>query len=377
MALIAASAVSTCLGGGSATFARLLAGDSGVTALRYVDPISVNVKHGYHQPVQARANDEEPMFQATRWLAECLTEVLAVAGPMLPPTPVPVLIGTGLRELRAVERHALDGRSVRPAQLHFAAAAGEVSPLLGPVITISNACSAAGHAVALAQDLVEHGDVKAAVAAGTDAMTASMLAMIGRVTDEPTEKIQPFDKDRIGALLGEGAAAVLVVPDSWNGPVAARLLGTGMSCDAHHGTAPSLEGIVRAMEDALARAGRRPTDVDIVVSHGTGTALNDVTEARAIQRVLVDKGAAPWVTAVKGALGHTSGASALMSLDVAIRCLADGLVPPIVGLREPLAEARALRLVRGSPARSAARIAQINSFGFGGVNAVTLIETLS
>lgn len=377
MALIAASAVRTCFGSGPVTFARLLAGESGVGELRYVDATSVNVKRGYHQLVDASAGDEEPMFQATRWLADCLAEVLTAARLTPSPGRVPVVVGTGLRELRAVERWALDDRPMRPAQLHFAAAAREVSPLLGPVITVSNACSASGHALALAQDLVEQGFAEAVVAAGTDAMTASMLAMIGRVAEEPTEQIRPFDVDRTGVLLGEGAAAVVVVPDSWSGPVVVRLLGTGMSCDAHHETAPSLDGIARAMEDALARADRRPSDVDVVVGHGTGTALNDVTESQAIQRVLVDRGAAPWVTGVKGALGHTSGASALMSLDVAIRCLVDGQVPPIVGLREPLPEAHELRLVQGAPVRCAARIAQVNSFGFGGVNAVTLIEAPS
>jgi 3-oxoacyl-[acyl-carrier-protein] synthase II len=367
--LIAASAVRTCLGPGEATFARLLAGESGAGELRYVDASSVNVKRAYH--ILADTADEEPVFQATRWLVECVAEVLdatRLSGS------VPVVVGTGLRELRAVERQALDGGPVYPAQLHFAAALRAVSPSFGPVITVSNACSASGHALALAHDLVEVGGATAAVAAGTDAMTASMLAMIGRVAEEPTEQVRPFDAGRTGVLLGEGAAAVVVVPDGWRGPVVARLLATGMSCDAYHETAPSLAGIIRAMEDALARAARAPSDVDVVVCHGTGTELNDVTESQAIQRVLVDRGATPWVTGVKGALGHTSGASALMSLDVAIRCLATGQVPPIVGLREALPEAPGLRIVRGVPVPCAARTAQVNSFGFGGVNAVTLIE---
>jgi len=370
--VIAASAVRTCLGDGPQTFARLLAGDSGVDALRHIDPASVNVKQAYHLP--AETTDAEPDLPASRWLAECVKEALAAAGLEPAPGRVPVLVGTGLRELRAVERWAVEQRPLSLSQLNFSGAVHKVNAGLGPVITISNACSASGHALAMAHDLVSAGLADAVVAAGTDAMTASMLAMIGRVTEQPTDRIRPFDVDRTGVLLGEGAAAVVVVPDGWRGPVAARLLGTGLSCDAYHETAPSLSGISRAIDDALKRTHRSASEVDVVISHGTGTALNDVTEARAIQRVLIDRGASPHVTGLKGALGHTSGASALMSVDVAIRCLATGQVPPVVGLERPLPEARQLRLVIGQPVRCQARVALVNSFGFGGVNAVTLIE---
>jgi 3-oxoacyl-[acyl-carrier-protein] synthase II len=379
--VIAASAVRTCLGDGAQTFAGLLAARSGVGDLRHVNPTSVNVTRGYHihdgrlrTDRDDDATGEEPDLRASRWLGECVGEALAAAGLDPAGARVPVLVGTGLRELRAVERFATASRPVRASQLHFADAVGAAASGLGTVITVSNACSASGHALALAQDLVTTGLAEVVVAAGTDAMTASMLAMIGRVTEEPTEEVRPFDVDRTGVLLGEGAAAVIVAADDWSGPVLARLLATGMSCDAYHETVPSLAGITRAMEDALARAGRVATDVDVVISHGTGTALNDVTEAEAIRRVLVDRGARPYVTGIKGALGHTSGASALMSVDVAIRCLATATVPPVVGLRRPLPEADGLLLVTGAPARCAARVVQVDSFGFGGVNAVTLLE---
>ena len=365
MAVIAASAVRSCLGDGAQTFARLLAGDTGVEPLRYVDAKLVNVKHGYHLP----GKGNEPDFGASQWLAECVAEVLAVTGLTPRPGRVPVLVGTGLRELRSVERWATEGLPVRPGQLDFAEAVQAVHPNLGPVITISNACSASGHALALAQDMIRLGTADAVIAAGADAMTASMLAMIGRVTEEPTTRVRPFDVDRTGVLLGEGAAAVLVAPDDGTAKPLGRLLGTHICCDAFHETAPSLDGIIRAMKGALAEAQREPSDVDLVVSHGTGTALNDVTEAQAIQAILGDR---PWVTGIKGSLGHTSGASALMSVDVALRCLADGKVPAVAGLTRPVPEAAGLRLATG-PVAVDSRVALVNSFGFGGVNAVTVI----
>src|SRR5207247_2209887 len=112
-----------------------------------------------------------------------------------------------------------------------------VAPGVGEVITLSNACSAGGHALALAQDLVELGEADAVVAAGADSMTASMLAMIGRVHEEPADQLRPFDAARTGALLGEGAVAMVVVPEGAAARPLARVLATGLSCDAHHETA--------------------------------------------------------------------------------------------------------------------------------------------
>jgi 3-oxoacyl-[acyl-carrier-protein] synthase II len=128
------------------------------------------------------------------------------------------------------------------------------------------------------------------------------------------------------------------------------------------------------MHDALSSAGITPSDVDLVVAHGTGTELNDPAEATALQSVLAAGGPGPLVTAVKGAIGHTSGASPLHSLDVALRCLAGGQVPPVVGLREALPEAQGLRLVTGRAVAAAPKLAQVDAFGFGGVNAITLVE---
>jgi len=128
------------------------------------------------------------------------------------------------------------------------------------------------------------------------------------------------------------------------------------------------------MQDAFARADRKPAEVDVVVAHGTGTALNDPLEADQCRRLFGPDG--PLITGVKGAVGHTSGAAALVNVDVAIRCLTTGLVPPIAGLSEPLSEGQTLRFVMDRPARTAARLAQVNAFGFGGVNAVTLLEAV-
>ncbi|MEV0289142.1 beta-ketoacyl synthase N-terminal-like domain-containing protein [Kribbella sp. NPDC050820] len=360
MALLAGIEVRTCLGDGEATFARMMTGASGARPLLDVDPALVNVSHGYQSDVALPRSATQPLL-------ECLA---AVAGHCA--GPVPVVVGTGLREIRPLERWALEAGEMNTECLDFGRAVSAQLPGLWPVTTISNACSASGHALAIAQDMVDSGEAEAVAAAGTDVVAASMLAMIGRVSSDRTTRIRPFDIDRTGVLLGEGAAAALVVADGWTGPVAGRILATGLSCDAFHETAPSRDGIVRAIRDAHRRAGCRPADIDLVVAHGTGTALNDPTELAAIREVFGST-LGPLVTAGKGAIGHTSGAAALVNLDLAVRAFA-GEVPPITGLDRPVLEAAGVRLVVGSPVRgTAVDVVQVNAFGFGGVNAVTLL----
>jgi 3-oxoacyl-[acyl-carrier-protein] synthase II len=370
--LITASSVRTCFGDGEATFRALLQGRSGAGPLRYGDPWQLGVTRGYH----IAGGEREQPLRASTWLGECVCEVLAKSGVDPVRQRVTAVVGSGLREHRVIER--FPGWPDVPAErLHFAAAVREEAVAVDAVVTLANACSAGGTALALAQDLIEFGQADAVVVAGTDAMTESMLAMIGRVTGEPADHVRPFDTDRRGVLLGEGAAALVVVPENSTQTPLARLLGTGLSCDAYHETAPYLDGIVRAMREALRLASRRPDQVDLVIAHATGTALNDPVESRAISEVLAADPPGPLVTAVKGAVGHTSGGSALLSLDVAIRCLRSKIVPPVVGLRYPLEQARGLRLVISHPVPAEMLLAQVNAFGFGGVNAVSLVEAVT
>ncbi|MFB7115054.1 beta-ketoacyl synthase N-terminal-like domain-containing protein [Streptomyces sp. NPDC056190] len=364
----------TCHGGTDATFAALAKGVDGSQALRFYDSDRINVTRGYHVDDDVDGGDELPL-RAGRWLARCVLGAVRQAGVDPARERVSVIVGTGLRELRAVERWALDGVPVRRRDLHFTTAVREVLPEAAEVITVSNACSASGHALALAQDLLAAGEADAVVAAGCDAMSESMLTMIGRVADAPTPALQPFQEGRAGVLLGEGAVAVVLRRATDAGPAPlATVLGTGLSCDAHHETAPDVGGIVAAMRDAHRRSGVTPQDIDLVLAHGTGTALNDPTEAAALDTVFAGAAPGPLVTGIKGAIGHTSGSAALMSLLVAAEALRSGSVPATVGLTEPIEAAAGLRLVIGEPASCDARVAQVDAFGFGGVNAVSVIK---
>jgi 3-oxoacyl-[acyl-carrier-protein] synthase II len=362
---ITGSAMRTCLGDADQTFKALLAGESGRQPLHFVAPETVNVSYGYH----VEAGEVEQPGRAGRWLTACVAAAAEQAGLDCDRERVVVLVGTGLRELRAAER--ADEHPVTAADLHFGAAVRAALPGVREVITVSNACSASSHALALACDLLELDEADAVVACGADAMTESMLAMIGRVGDESSDAVRPFDADRRGVLLGDGAAAVVLRRAPGAGP-AVLVRGVGMSCDAYHETAPDPAGLRAAMDDAYRRAGLGPADVGLVLAHGTGTALNDPTEATVLSELFAGSG--PLVTAIKGAIGHTSGSAGLMSLLVAVESIRQGVVPPVVGLRTPIPQAEPLRLVTGAPAATTARLAQVDAFGFGGVNAVCLVE---
>jgi len=373
--LVAGSAVRTALGDTTATFDALVADRSGVGPLRHADADHHRVKAGYHL-AGAGAGTAERRFLAGAALALCVTEALADAG-VPAGARLPAVIGTGLRELCEVERWGRDGAVFAAERLHFGPALLAAVDRINGVLTVCNACSAGGYALALAQDMLELGDADAVVVGAADTMTCSMLAMIGRFTERPVDQLRPFDADSAGVLLGEGAAALVLVPDDTLArPGAVRVLGTGLSCDAFHETAPDAGGIGRAMTDAFARAGRTPRQVDLVLAHGTGTALNDPLEAAVLREVFGDTGAGPLVTAIKGGIGHTSGVAALHSVAVAAESMRRGLVPPVVGLREPLPDGKGLRLVRGAPVAARPDVAMVNAFGFGGVNAVTVLEAV-
>ena len=371
---ICSSEIRTCLGDGAATFAGLLEGTCGAQALRHLAPDELNVGYGY--PVIDDEGAQERWFRASEWLSICIARALGRSGVDASRERVVAVIGTGLRELRAVERAALESCSFPIERLHFRCAVRDACPQIQDVITISNACSAGGHALAVAQDLLELGEADAVVVGAADSMTASMVGMIGRFAEHTAKRVQPFDALRVGVLLGEGAAAVVLVPDDSARPALARLMSTGLSCDAVHETVPDIGGVRRAIEDAFFRAHSTPDQIDVIVAHGTGTALNDSMEAAALCEILAAHGHTPLITAAKGAVGHNSGAAALVSLDVALRCLAAGRVPPICGLEQPLQEGAGLPFVIGRPIERSVRRVQVNAFGFGGVNAITLIEAL-
>lgn len=346
-------------------FDALCAGKSGLAELRRFDTAPYRTHFGY--PMDNDVPDRTGL--ATEWLCRAIAEAIADAG-LDDLRGIPVVIGTGLRELRSAELAWQAGVDADTPALDFGPALRERFGCTD-VHTVANACSAALHALGMADDLLTLGRADTVVVAGVDTITVSMFGALDVVQPE-MDALRPFAARRKGVLMGDGAAAVVLRRD---GTARARLRGVGITCDANHVTAPDPTGIAAAMADAQRRAGIRPQDIDLVLAHGTGTVLNDSAEATALNSVFGES--RPLITAIKSMTGHTSGSSGLLSLVVAVASLATGSIPPIPGLVDPIAAAADMRLTTSRIDAADLGVAQVNAFGFGGVNAVAIVERAS
>lgn len=351
-------------------FGNLRAGRGGMAEMRVFDPGNYNAKHLFEIDDRPAPGVDEPR-RATRFLVQAIDEALADAGVHGDLSGIPVLIGTGLRELRSVELWWRDEAAFGAEHLHFGT---ELRQRLGAsdTHTFSGACSASLYAMALASDLIELGSAETVVVAGADVITESMFGLTDRF-QPPPGRLRPLDQDRKGAIMGEGAGAVVLraadgcAPRAW-------LRSVGVNCDATHTTAPDLDGVSASMRQAHDLAGIKPSEVDLVMLHGTGTPLNDQTEAGALRRVFAESADRPLITGIKSMTGHTSGSAGLLGLIMAVRSLETGVAPPITGLDTPIPEVDGLRVVREHAATERMSVAQVHAFGFGGVNAVAIVE---
>jgi 3-oxoacyl-[acyl-carrier-protein] synthase II len=151
------------------------------------------------------------------------------------------------------------------------------------------------------------------------------------------------------------------------------LRGVGVSCDAYQDTAPHRDGLVQAMKNAGERSGLAPAEIDLLFVHGTGTILNDQVELEAVREFFGEHANELLITGVKPSIGHTSGASGLISTVVAVQSLIEGSAPPIFGLHDPIEESEGMRLLFAPTPTDGVHNVQVNAFGFGGVNAVAVL----
>jgi 3-oxoacyl-[acyl-carrier-protein] synthase II len=307
---------------------------------------------------------------------------------------VGVVVGTGLGGMATLESQYAAMQRKGPGKVSALAlpmflinmAAGQLAIELGahgPNLTVSTACASGATAIGVARDLLRSGAVDVVVAGGADAGVASltvaafakMNALSTRRSD-PRTASRPFDADRDGFVIGEGAGMVVLETEEHararGARVRGKVVGYGASADAHHVTAPEPRGtgVEQAMRSALADAGMAVSDIDYINAHGTSTRLNDSVEAATIERVF---GTRPAVSSTKGAIGHTLGAAGAIEAIYSVLALEHGVVPPTANLVNPDPEV-GLDLV-GSARRGTYRAAMSNSFGFGGANAVLVLAS--
>ncbi|MDP2621178.1 MAG: beta-ketoacyl-ACP synthase II [Hyphomicrobiales bacterium] len=304
-----------------------------------------------------------------------------------------VLIGSGIGGLEGIEQGALLVRDRGPRRLSpffipgrlINLASGYVSirhRLKGPNHSVVTACSTGAHAIGDAARMVALGDAEVMVAGGTESPVCR-LAMAGfaacralstAFNDEPERASRPYDRDRDGFVMGEGAGIVVVEElehaKARGANIYAEIVGYGLSGDAYHITAPAADGdgARRCMRAAIASAGLEPADIDYVNAHGTSTPLGDEIELHAVETVFGNAAGRLSMSSTKSAIGHLLGAAGAVESIFSILAIRDQVAPPTINLDNPSVNT-VIDLVAHKARERDIDTVLSNSFGFGGTNA--------
>ncbi|WKX12765.2 beta-ketoacyl synthase N-terminal-like domain-containing protein [Streptomyces sp. NL15-2K] len=367
--IVGMGAVAATGSGVDELFESLCAGHRGEAELRGFDRSRFRAPYAYEVDDRPVPGADVP-GRATRLLLDAVGQAAADAGLGEDLSGIPVLVGTGVRELRTLELWWRDGSPFADSGLDFGTALRERFNV-EVTHTFSNACSASLYALALASDLLgQEGDdaLDTVIVAGVDVLTESMYGLF--------ERARPSSRDGTCVPMGDGAAAIVLRrADGRSDRVHGHLRGVAVNCDAHRLTAPSPDGIAAVMRSAHQLAGVKASDIDLVMLHGSGTLGDEEPEAVALAAVLGEAASAPLMTAVKPMTGQTSGASGLIDLIVGIRALTQGRVPPTAAHEDEAGQESPFRYVTGRAADGQRlNVAQLNAFGLGGINAVAIVE---
>jgi 3-oxoacyl-[acyl-carrier-protein] synthase II len=272
-------------------------------------------------------------------------------------------------------------------------AAGYVSiefGLKGPNHAVVTACSTGSHAIGDAARLVALGDADVMLAGGTEspigrlsmAGFAACRALSTHFNDEPEKASRPYDRDRDGFVMGEGAGIVVLEEyehaKARGAKIYAEVIGYGLSADAFHITSPSEDGdgAFRCMQAALKRAGITPSDLDYINAHGTSTPLGDELELKAVERLVGNAAANLAMSSTKSAVGHLLGAAGAVEAIFSILAMRDGIVPPTLNLDNPSVDTPIDLTPKVAKKRQIDTVLS-NSFGFGGTNASLVFRRVS
>jgi 3-oxoacyl-[acyl-carrier-protein] synthase II len=259
----------------------------------------------------------------------------------------------------------------------------------GPNFCTTSACSSGSDAVGIAFETIKRGDAKVMVTGGSEAIinpigvsAFNALNAISTRNDEPHLASRPFDAERDGFIIGEGASALVLESldhaKKRGVRILAEMLAYGSSADAYHITAPleGGEGAAVALQRALEKAGLKPTDIDYINAHGTSTPLNDVTETRALKRAFGDYAYKVPISSTKSMMGHLVGSAGAVEAAICVLVIGNGLIPPTINLTHPDPECD-LDKVPKTARQAKVRTALSNSLGFGGHNSVLIFREYS
>jgi len=391
------------------TWQRLLAGKSGARKIEKFDVSDLPAKIGCTIP---RGDGSDGTFNADAWMepkeqrkvdefivyAMCAaTQALDDAGwkPVSYDDEVKtgVMIGSGIGGIEGIAETAivLKERGPRRVSPFFIPgrlinlASGYVSithGLKGPNHAVVTACSTGAHAIGDASRLIALGDADVMVAGGTEspisrislAGFAACRALSTSFNDTPEKASRPYDRDRDGFVMGEGAGVVVLETyehaKNRGARIYAELIGYGLSGDAHHITAPADDGdgALRCMTAAIKRAGVSPSELDYINAHGTSTPLGDEIELGAVHRLVSNAAGRISMSSTKSSIGHLLGAAGAVEAIFSILAIRDKIAPPTINLDNPSVETP-IDLVPHQAKKRDINVALSNSFGFGGTNA--------
>lgn len=301
---------------------------------------------------------------------------------------VGVSLGTTMGESQVIEQlndawikrgaGALDPKLMQlyPCQVLAAHVAEELG-LAGVRYVIPTACAAGNYAIGYAYDLLQSGEADVMFAGGADAFSRIAFTGFNRLFAVAPEKCQPFDKNRKGIMVGEGSGIVVLErlehARERNADIYAEVAGYGLSCDAHHMTAPFAEGIQRAIENALRSSNLTPQDVDYFNAHGTGTPANDREECLAIKRVFKEQYTGLAVSSIKSMLGHTMGAASAIEAVTCCLAVKNDVIPATINYETPDPECD-IDCVPNQCRRQRVEVALNNASAFGGNNACLVVK---
>ncbi len=308
-----------------------------------------------------------------------------------------VLIGSGIGGLTGIVEAAYTLRDKGPRRVSpffipgrlINLASGQVSikhGLKGPNHSVVTACSTGAHAIGDASRLIGLGDADVMVAGGTESPISRMSiagfaacrALCTDFNDRPQQGSRPYDKDRDGFVMGEGAGVVVLEEYEHaklrGAKIYAEVVGYGLSGDAYHITAPSEngDGAYRCMNAAIKRAGLMASDIDYVNAHGTST-MADAIELAAVERVMGSHASKLAMSSTKSAIGHLLGAAGAVEAIFSMLAIRDGIAPPTLNLDNPSVETE-IDLVAHTAKKMNIDVALSNSFGFGGTNASLVLK---
>lgn len=301
---------------------------------------------------------------------------------------VGVCIGTTMGSTQTVEiidefivshkKTDMDCKLILKTPTHSASSAvAKNYVIFGPHVMFSTACAAGNYAIGYGFDLIKVGRANCIIAGGSEPLSKVAFTGFNQFKAVSPDKCQPFDKNRKGMMVAEGAG--IVVLESLesalkrNAPIYAEVLGYGLSCDAYHMTSSSVDGIINCMRKAMKEAGITPEDIDYISAHGTGTFTNDRNECAAIKEVFGPRYKDIPVSSIKSMIGHTMGAASALEAIACSLVVKNDMIPPTINYETPDPECD-IDCVPNIARRHTVNIALNNSFAFGGNNACLVIK---